>query len=178
LLSIISSIGGLFASCSLVSAICLCGHGLFEAPKQSRGAGLACGVVGADARVRGADTPRHHVPDRTFAPVTSDREFLRVYGPWRSWLWQAPVCCACGDRRRRESSGSSTDSAPPCARHGWPDCGPVDCPARALCRHSSGWRDSALTRRHNVCPSAIDSYRGLLRRGWCGASGLGSPALG
>src|SRR5713101_7554356 len=153
LLGIILYIGGSFASFSIVSSTCLCVNCLFEAPKQSRGAGLACGVVGVDARALCADTPRHRVPDRAFSPVTCDREFLRAYEPWRSWLWQAPVCCACGERRRRDNS----DSAPPCARRGWPDFGPVDCPSRALCRYSSGCRDRALTRRHNVCPSAIDS---------------------
>ena len=170
--------GGSFSSFSIVSSTCLCVNCWCEAPTPIRGVGLACGVVGADARALGADTPRHRVPDRAFSPVTCDKEVLRVYEPWQSWLWPAPVCSACGDRRRRDSSDSSADSASPCVRRDWPDCGPVDGLSRALCHHESGCRDRALTRRQNVCPLAIYSYRGPPLRGWCGSSGLGSQALG
>src|SRR5437016_4442707 len=124
LLGIILYTAGEFVSCALVSSLCWCVHGLFAAPTRSRGAGLACGVAGADAHDLCADTPRRRVPDRGFSPVTCDREFWRVYGLWRSWLWLAPVCCACGDRRLRDSSDSSADFAPPCVRRAWPDCGP------------------------------------------------------
>src|ERR1700740_3783276 len=134
-LGIIFYTAGSFIPFGVVSSTCVWVNCLFEAPTRIRGAGLACGVAGVDAHDLCVDTPRRRVLDRGFAPVACDREFLRVYGLWRSWLWLAPVCCACGDRRLRDSSDSSADSAPPCVRRDWPDFEPVDCPLRALCRH-------------------------------------------
>jgi hypothetical protein len=131
---------------------------LGEAPHQIPSAWLACVLVGADARDLCAETPLHRVPDRVFSPAACEREVLRVCGPWPSSLSLAPVCCACGDKTRRESWGSCGDLGQPCAGRDWPAFGHADGPWRALGHHAFGYRDRVLARRHKACQSAIDAY--------------------
>src|SRR5437016_2982411 len=134
--SVLSCREGICFSCfSIVSSAVLCIHCWIEALNRSLNVSLVCVTVGSCARDLFADNPLPHVLDRGVAPSAGGTELLRAYGPWRSWLGQAPVCCACGDRRRRDSADSFADSAPPCARRDWPDCGPADYPSRVLCRH-------------------------------------------
>jgi len=110
--------GGVFSSFFIVSSPCLCVHGSFEAPKQSRGAWLA-GVIGESyAPDLFASPTRHHVPERGCAPCACEREWWRVYGPWPSSLSLAPVCCACDEKMPRESSGYGGDFGRPCAASG------------------------------------------------------------
>ena len=125
----------MYVYCLLVCSVSVCLHDWLEAPQRIPGAWLACGIVCVCVRDLCACHTLHRVRDTMFLPSAGERSLWRVYGPWLSSLWLAPVCCAYGAKTPHESWGSCGDCARPCAKRAWRDCGPADCPWSALCRH-------------------------------------------
>jgi len=147
----------IFSSLVLLSASFLSRHSVREGPGRIPTGWPAGVMVCAGVLEPSGATPRHAVRERAFAPAAEGRAFGRVDGPWPSGRSLARVCAAGGARTLRGNADASAASGRPGARRDAPDCGRADGPSRALCRPASGERDSAPTRTHNACPSAMDS---------------------